>query len=320
MADQIQNGTWVTMVTPFTDGNQIDYPGVARLVDWYIRKGVDGIFAVCQSSEMFYLSLEERVSLARYVLQCAAGRIPVVVSGHISDAPEEQIAELSAMAQLHPAAVVLVSNRLAAEGASDAVWRRNAQRILDSIPDVPFGIYECPYPYKRLMSPDLLRWCAETGRFLFLKDTCCDLRQLREKLAAVEGTPLKIFNANSATCLESLGMGCAGFCGVMLNFHPELYGWLCRNWERDREKAAAMQSFATVASLIELQMYPVNAKYHLQLTGLDIGLTTRAKPFAEFRELQKREVKAVYDLWNCFRESVLPAGFSEAEGSRNWNT
>ena len=102
-------------------------------------------------------------------------------------------------------------------------------------------------------------------------------------------------------------MGCAGFCGVMLNFHPELYGWLCKNWAHGGDTAAALQNFATVASLIELQMYPVNAKYHLHLDGVDIGLTTRSKPFQEFRELQKAETKALYDLWKSFRKSTFPA-------------
>lgn len=303
MADRIQNGTWVTMVTPFTEDNKIDYDGVSQLVEWYISKGIDGIFAVCQSSEMFYLTLEERVSLAKHVLQCAGGRIPVVVSGHISDTPEAQVEELSAMARLQPAAVVLVSNRLAGEDEDDAVWKKNAQYILERIPEIPFGIYECPYPYKRLMSPGLLKWCAETGRFYFLKDTCCDVHMIGEKLAAVRGTDLKIYNANSATCLKSLQMGCSGFCGVMLNFQPELYGWLCKNWA-DGGTAVALQDFATVTSLIELQMYPVNAKYHLRLDGVDIGLTTRSKPYEEFGELKQAETKALYDVWRCFRRSM----------------
>ena len=221
--------------------------------------------------------------------------------------PEAPTEDTAATDRLQPAAVVLVSNRLAKQNEDDAVWKQNAQHILDQIPDIPFGIYECPYPYKRLMSPSLLKWCAETGRFYFLKDTCCDLQGIGAKLAAVNGTSLKIFNANSATCLESLRMGCAGFCGVMLNFHPELYGWLCKNWAHGGDTAAALQNFATVASLIELQMYPVNAKYHLHLDGVDIGLTTRSKPFQEFRELQKAETKALYDLWKSFRKSTFPA-------------
>lgn len=302
MENRIQSGTWATMVTPFNEDGGIDYHGVSQLVEWYIRRGVDGIFAVCQSSEMFFLSLEERISLARAVLSCADGRIPVVASGHISDTLDEQVREISQMSQLGPAAVVLVTNRLAGPEEGDEIWQKNAQYILDHIPaDVPLGLYECPWPYKRLTSPALLRWCADTGRFLFLKDTCCDLEQIQAKLDAVRGTPLRIFNANSATCLDSLRMGCAGFCGVMLNFHPELYRWLCRHGAQEPEKASALQNFATVASLIELQMYPVNAKRHLQLDGVEIGLVSRAKPFRQFGTLSSRETQALHDLWEEFR-------------------
>jgi len=49
------------MLTPFTGDNQIDYAGLARLIDWYLDKGVDALFAVCQSSEMQFLTLDERV-------------------------------------------------------------------------------------------------------------------------------------------------------------------------------------------------------------------------------------------------------------------
>ena len=129
MEQKICDGTWVTMITPFTKENKIDYPGVAEIIEWYIQKGIDGIFAVCQSSEMFYLSLAERVELARFVLERAAGRIPVVVSGHVSESLDDQIEELSAMAALDPQAVVLVSNRLARRHESDEIWKKNAQVI-----------------------------------------------------------------------------------------------------------------------------------------------------------------------------------------------
>ena len=41
----------------------------------------DALFAVCQSSEMLFLSLEERAELAKFVVKKTAGRIPVVTSG-----------------------------------------------------------------------------------------------------------------------------------------------------------------------------------------------------------------------------------------------
>lgn len=56
-----------TMITPYAPDGNIDYPTVRKYVDWYFENGLDGIFAVCQSSEIFYLSLEERVKLNQTV-------------------------------------------------------------------------------------------------------------------------------------------------------------------------------------------------------------------------------------------------------------
>ena len=34
------------MITPFTANGQIDYPGLGRLVEWYIDNGSDALFAL----------------------------------------------------------------------------------------------------------------------------------------------------------------------------------------------------------------------------------------------------------------------------------
>lgn len=277
MSQSIRDGVWPTMLTPFTAAGEVDYPALEQLVDWYIGRGVHGLFAVCQSSEMFKLSLAERVEIARFVKRRAAGRVQVIASGHVSDSFEDQVEELRQIAATGVDAVVLISNRLAKEEESDEVWKAVAVKLLEAVPDVPLGIYECPYPYKRLLSPELLKWCADTGRFKFLKDTCCHLPQIQAKLAAVAGSGLKLFNANSSSLLASLRLGAAGFSGVMANFHPDLYVHLTETWKENEAAADQLQAFLGVASLIELQMYPVNAKYHLQQLGLPITTVTRVK-------------------------------------------
>ena len=52
--NKIKKGAWVTMITPYTPDGKIDYAACGRLVEWYIESGLAGIFAVCQSSEMFF--------------------------------------------------------------------------------------------------------------------------------------------------------------------------------------------------------------------------------------------------------------------------
>ena len=68
------------MITPFTNDNQIDYSALEQMIDWYINHKADGLFAVCQSSEMWHLSLKERVDLAQFTVQKTDSRIPVIAS------------------------------------------------------------------------------------------------------------------------------------------------------------------------------------------------------------------------------------------------
>lgn len=123
----------------------------------------------------------------------------------------------------------MVSNRLAAESDNEDVVKRKIEMILESVPDVNFCLYECPFPYKRLVSSQLLSWLADTKCFYFLKDTCCDLQMIKERVAAVKGKSLKIYNANTATLLDSYNVGINGFSGVMANFHQQLYTWVHHN-------------------------------------------------------------------------------------------
>ena len=306
MTHPIADGIWPTMITPFTDADTVDEAALEALVAWYLDRQVNGLFAVCQSSEMFYLSLEERVQLAATVVKLVKGQVPVIASGHISTDPAAQVEEVSRIAATGVDAVVLVTNRFAAPEESDAVWQRNLEWFLAHLPaDIPLGFYECPYPYKRLLTPTLLAWCAATGRFLFLKDTSCDLTQMEAKQAAVRHSTLKIFNANAATLLASLQLGLAGYSGVMANFHPELYAWLWQNWRTAPAVAQRLQDFLGSASLIERQVYPVNAKYYLQLEGLPLTLQTRSRASqdltssAQLEVVQWRAVAQRY--WNAER-------------------
>ena len=90
---EIRSGVWPVMITPFDEADRLDEKALRYQIDWYIAHGCVGLFAVCQSSEMFYLSLEERIRLASLCVQYAAGRVPVIAAGSISQNAEERLKE-----------------------------------------------------------------------------------------------------------------------------------------------------------------------------------------------------------------------------------
>ena len=42
-------------------------------------------------------------------------------------------------------------------------FRDNVTRLLELTGDIQLGLYECPVPFKRLLTPEELRWAADTG-------------------------------------------------------------------------------------------------------------------------------------------------------------
>ena len=66
---------------------------------------------------------------------------------------------------------------------------------MDLTGDLPLGLYETPIPKTRNLTPEMLKWVAQSGRFTFHKDTCLQLDRMIEKIEAVKavpGTPLKL--------------------------------------------------------------------------------------------------------------------------------
>lgn len=282
-----------TMVTPYTKEGTVDYAAAEKMVEWYWNMGCDGIFASCQSSEIWFLPEEDRVRLAKCVRDKAAAlaaadpsRPPmtVVASGHVSENPQDQVRELTRIAETGVDAVILITNRMDIANTGDEAWIRETEALLRALPDdVPLGLYECPYPYKRLLAPAMIRFCRDSGRFRFIKDTCCDAEEIDRRMQLLAGSELQLYNANAQMLLPSLQSGAAGYCGVMANFHPQLYVWLCHHFEDQPHKAEEVADFCSLTAFTESLAYPITAKYHLsEIEKIPMTLFSRSRDEAQF--------------------------------------
>lgn len=294
MSKTIHNGVWPTMITPFTEDHTPDFPMMEKMCRWYIEKGCTGIFAVCQSSEMAFLTEQQKLDIAKCVVDACNGEINVVASGHTADDKATQFREIENMVKIKGLdAYVLVSNRLDQMGDDENAFQRNVEEILDRFPEVDFGIYECPIPFKRLVSLPFLRWAGQSGRIVFLKDTCCDYELIRQRLDAVRGTPLKIFNANAASFYDSFVHGGAGYSGIMANYHPDLYKWVIDHNDTEPERAKLLADFLTEFAMIEMRLYPTSAKYHMAFDGMPMSLYARSADMRKFDKNARMEADSL---------------------------
>lgn len=261
---RIVDGIYPTMMVAYNSDGDIDYGAMKALIQWYLENGVHGIFALCHSTESHWLTFSEKLKLAEFTVKTVDGKIPVVMSGVTGVNIDRQIYEAHAISAAGADAIVFIRNRL---GGDFRQFCEFLDRIIENVDDrIPLGLYECPYPYNKHLTEAEFAYAVGTGRFAFLKDTSCSMDVMRSRLEIKEsaaGSRFSLFNANSATLLESLRCGYNGFSGLMANIHPDLYVWLFEH--QNDERAKLVSAYLGMMSLIEMRCYPVCAKRYLDI-------------------------------------------------------
>ncbi len=72
-------GTGVAIVTPFKKDKKVDFDALGNIVNHCIGGQVDYIVVLGTTGESVTLSRDEKKRVARYVVDAAAGRVPVVI-------------------------------------------------------------------------------------------------------------------------------------------------------------------------------------------------------------------------------------------------
>jgi 4-hydroxy-tetrahydrodipicolinate synthase len=293
------------MITPFKENKEIDYKQLTALTEFYLKAGAKGLFANCLSSEMFELSESERLQITKHVADVAGGSVPVVSTGTFGGPIAAQADFVKKIAEAGADAVIAITSLLAEENESDETLDNRVGELIALTEGVPLGFYECPVPYKRVLSPEQLKKYVDTGRVVYHKDTSLDLDSVTRKIQLSAGSKLELYDAYMVNAVASQVAGAAGLSCIQGNFVPELVVWLCDRFaDASQEKAVnIVQKFFVDNMDVMHDVYPIIAKYFLQKRGFDIGLTTR-RDVGTFSPQIASNVDAFYDRYQALKSEI----------------
>ena len=296
------------MLTPFKDNGEIDLNGLTQVTELYLQAGAKGLFANCQSSEMFQLSDEERLLIVKHTLKIANGKVPVVAVGNFGTTIADQADFIHKIYDTGVKAVIIVTGLIAGEDESDEVFNERIFELFNLTGKIPLGFYECPEPYKRVLTAEQLKKFVDTGRVIYHKDTCLDIDMINEKLRVTkEATSFGLYDAYAVNAVASLKAGAAGLSCIQGNFFPELIVWLCNHFDDADvvDQVNNVQQFLVDHMDVIHYAYPVVAKYYLQKRGLNISTFSRTHTDA-FTSAVKGKVDCLYDEYRLLKKELTP--------------
>ena len=299
------------MITPFNLKAKVDLDAVSTLVEFYLAAGVKGFFANCLSSEMYSISEDERLELTRHVVKAVDGRVPIVATGSFGLTIEDKADFAGRIYDTGIDAVILITGHFANVEDGDEVLLRNFEKMFRLTRKIPMGLYECPAPYKRIITPQVFKTLLDTGRLVYHKDTSIDLEKVKAKLDVLKTGEhgLEFYDAHTPNAMYSLQMGARGMSSISGNFYPEILVWMVEHAndpDRQEDVRWLQGELSRVDPLIHVA-YPMSAKYFLQKRGLPVRTISRAHAL-ELTKQQKETLDDIHDsfLGWCERLDIKP--------------
>jgi 4-hydroxy-tetrahydrodipicolinate synthase len=214
MAGLVIEGCYTALVTPFRNGG-VDFDALARLVDWQIVEGVDGIVSVGTTGESATLDIDEHVAVISATVKAARGRVPVI-AGAGGNATAEALALTRASEQAGADALLHVTpyyNRPSQEGLF-----RHYEAIARST-KLPIVLYNVPTRTAcDLLTETVVRLC-ELDNIVAVKDATGNLVRGGELIAKV-GTRLAVLSGDDGTAFPLYALGAKGVISVVSNVAP----------------------------------------------------------------------------------------------------
>jgi 2-keto-3-deoxy-L-arabinonate dehydratase len=245
--------TGVVPVVPtiFRDDESVDLNGTARVVDYLIDGGVDGLCLLANYAEQFSLTDPERDTIARTLLAHVAGRVPVIVTA--SHYSARIAVERSRAAQDMGAAMVMLmppffGATLSVPGPAVIEYFR---RVTDAI-DIPVMVQDAPLSATPLPATLLIDLVKQVPQVRYVK---IEVPQAADKLHALvselgDSLPGPFDGEESVTLIPDLDAGAKGT--MPSSMVPAELGQIVRAY-RSGDRPAAVRAWEELLPLIHYE-------------------------------------------------------------------
>jgi N-acetylneuraminate lyase len=254
------------VATPFRSDGAVDLAALARLVERYLDKGVEGLFVCGTGGEGLLLSLTERRAVAETAIRAAAGRIPVVV--HAGAVNTADTVALARHAEEAGAAVVSAIPPVYFAYCRDAIVQ-HYRTVMDAT-GLPMVLYNIPSLTGIEFTADSTELLGDP-RVVGVKHTSTDLASLARMAAAYPGKA--ILCGFDDLFVPALACGAAGAIGVTVGPCFELFA-AARACFRAGQMSDAVHLQSRLSevlrTLFACDLYPA-AKYLAERDGVPLG-------------------------------------------------
>lgn len=282
-------GIYTPVITPFKPDLTPDLDALAELVDRLVAAGVHGLIAGGSTGEAYAETVDERLALARFIIEQAQGRLPVFLGTGAMRTPDSLA--LAAGAKAMDAAGLL----LGTPPYSVPTERENALNALaiDRAADLPIILYNYPGRMSVEMGRDFLDRVGRSRNFIGIKESSGDINRLH--LLARDYPHIQLSCGMDDQALEFFAWGARSWICAGSNFLPEEHIFLYETCVLHGDFAKGRRIMSAMLPLMRVLeqggKFIQCVKHGVEVTGIKAG--PMRPPLKGLNKDEKRDLEQV---------------------------
>jgi len=274
----ILEGSFVALVTPFTEDGSIDFDRLAELIEFQIGAGTDGLVPCGCTGEAATLEHDEQKSMMDFVVEKVAGRVPVI-PGAGSNSTREAIA-LTAHAKAAGADAVLLISPYYNKPTQPGI-RAHYRAIAEAV-DIPIVLYNVPSRTGgKGIAPETVAELARIPTVVAIKEAGGSV----DRVSAIRSLcDITVLSGDDPLTVPMMAVGARGVVSVTGNVVPAQVARMVRA-HLDGDVALAEQyhfELIELSKTLFVETNPIPVKYALSIMGkIDNVLRLPLVPLSE---------------------------------------
>lgn len=276
-------GSIVALVTPFAKDGGIDFDALARLVDFHLQSGTDGLLVLGTTGESSTMTHEEDDAVVRAVVKQVAGRIPVI-AGSGSNCTQTMV-EKSLSYQRIGADGLLIITPYYNKSNEEGIYQ-HLKAVADAV-DIPCILYNIPGRTGCSISLRNIERLAQHHNVMGLKEASGNVAFAADAACFIDDG-FRMYSGEDALTVPLMSLGASGTISVWANIEPQKVHAMCRAFmDGDVQAARDMQleGLPLIHALFS-EVNPIPVKEAMAQMGMieanyRLPLTAMSKPAAQ---------------------------------------
>lgn len=252
------------MITPFDKNGEVDYEKTARLAEYLLKNGSDGIVVTGTTGESPTLTCDEKIKVLQAVKE-AAGKAPVI-AGTCSNNTQASV-ELTKRAEKAGADGILAVTPYYNKPPQEALYR-HFKTIADCT-SLPIVLYNIPGRSVINIQPETVARLAKIENIVCVKESS-GVMDIASNIQRLTDDNFSLYSGEDSLTMPLLGLGAVGVVSVASHLvGKEIHQMVDLYMEGKHDQALKMHLYLMdIFKKLFIVANPIPLKYALNKTGL----------------------------------------------------